>query len=285
MPPRAKTIEILLPFGDPRGLRVIHDIGRKPRLLVMPRPLFPQAESRLKDGAVGVYFLFGGFADLGEKQSVYVGEAENWYDRLKSHAADKDFWHTAVVVQSKEYTKTHGKYLESHAVSRCRKVDRFRLENKSSPAGPHVTESIEAFLEDDLDVIRELLVIAGFPVFESLRSADSERSRLFCDGPDAHGIGDYTADGMVVYAGSKARKDTKKGLWKGIVAMREKLIQEGVLVEDGVSLRFQKDWRFGSPSGASDMILGRSSNGWDEWVNEDGRTLDELVRKPAAGQA
>jgi hypothetical protein len=28
----------------------------------------------------------------------------------------------------------------------------------------------------------------------------------------------------------------------------------------------------------SDMVLGRSSNGWIEWKNKNGKTLDELKR-------
>jgi hypothetical protein len=36
---------------------------------------------------------------------------------------------------------------------------------------------------------------------------------------------------------------------------------------------------FRSPSGASDVVLGRSSNGWIEWRDSAGRTLDELKRQ------
>ena len=36
---------------------------------------------------------------------------------------------------------------------------------------------------------------------------------------------------------------------------------------------------FNTPSGASDFILGGSTNGWIEWKNKDGKTLDELYRK------
>lgn len=36
---------------------------------------------------------------------------------------------------------------------------------------------------------------------------------------------------------------------------------------------------FNTPSGASDFILGGSTNGWVEWKNKDGKTLDEIYRK------
>ena len=36
---------------------------------------------------------------------------------------------------------------------------------------------------------------------------------------------------------------------------------------------------FKTHSGASDFVLGGSTNGWVEWKNKDGKTLDELYRK------
>lgn len=36
---------------------------------------------------------------------------------------------------------------------------------------------------------------------------------------------------------------------------------------------------FTSPSSAAMFVLGGSSNGWVEWKDKDGKTLDELYRK------
>ena len=36
---------------------------------------------------------------------------------------------------------------------------------------------------------------------------------------------------------------------------------------------------FSSPSSAAMFVLGGSTNGWIEWKNKDGKTLDELFRK------
>ena len=33
------------------------------------------------------------------------------------------------------------------------------------------------------------------------------------------------------------------------------------------------------PSGAACFVLGGSRNGWAEWKNKDGKTLDEVYRK------
>jgi len=38
-------------------------------------------------------------------------------------------------------------------------------------------------------------------------------------------------------------------------------------------------WEFATPSGAGSFVLGGSINGWTEWKNSDGKTLNERVRK------
>ena len=39
---------------------------------------------------------------------------------------------------------------------------------------------------------------------------------------------------------------------------------------------FVEDTIFNSPSAASNMILGRNSNGFTEWVNKEGLTFKEI---------
>ena len=60
---------------------------------------------------------------------------------------------------------------------------------------------------------------------------------------------------------------------------RQRLIDSGDLVLDNGTYRLGRDVLFRSPSGASDVVLGRSSNGWIEWRDSAGRTLDELKRQ------
>ncbi|WP_255306983.1 DUF4357 domain-containing protein [Paraliobacillus sp. PM-2] len=42
---------------------------------------------------------------------------------------------------------------------------------------------------------------------------------------------------------------------------------------------FDSDYIFNSPSAADAAVLGRRANGWREWKDEEGRTLNELKRK------
>jgi hypothetical protein len=51
------------------------------------------------------------------------------------------------------------------------------------------------------------------------------------------------------------------------------------MVENGDKLIFAEDAVFNSPSAASNMVLGRNSNGFTEWVNEKGLTFKEVQEK------
>ena len=62
----------------------------------------------------------------------------------------------------------------------------------------------------------------------------------------------------------------------GWIALRSRLIEKGIIVKEENSYRFIQDYLFASPSAASSILLGRSSNGLKEWKNEEGTTLKEL---------
>jgi hypothetical protein len=67
----------------------------------------------------GVYVLVRPDAQAGGDR-VYFGEADDVFERLKSHDKDetKDFWTRAVTVTSKDFnlTKAHSRHLESRLI-------------------------------------------------------------------------------------------------------------------------------------------------------------------------
>ena len=62
-------------------------------------------------------------------------------------------------------------------------------------------------------------------------------------------------------------------------AARTLLLANNVLQEhNDAQLIFVEDYTFKTPSGASHVVYGRSSNGWIEWKNENGSTLHDAKR-------
>ncbi len=57
---RAKTIQIFLPGGDPRGIRVAEITTRIVQVLEVPRSLLPEFLKMPESEQVALYVLFGG---------------------------------------------------------------------------------------------------------------------------------------------------------------------------------------------------------------------------------
>jgi hypothetical protein len=280
-----KTVQIFLPDGNARSIRIAEITSRTVQAVQIPRQKLQKAEARSEVQRVGVYFLFGDVGDDASKPPAYVGEAENCFDRIEGHHRRKEFWTTAITITSKtrSFTKAHARRLEYDCIRQAQEAERFRLQNTQTPAEPHIPEPMLAELRDNFGTVQTLLSMLGFPILDPLVAGDDEQeggpALLYCRGKGAEATGEYTEDGLVVHSGSKARLDPVPSVTESVQRRRENLQEEGVLeVKDG-TLVFQQDHAFNSPSGAAGVVLGRSSNGWRDWVDGDGRTLDELERQ------
>ncbi len=112
----------------------------------------------------------------------------------------------------------------------------------------------------------------------TIKRALTPYTMIYCKGKKAIARGEYTEDGLIVFAGSTCNMDETKSLALGIRKKRQKLLQNNILVIVKDVYSFEEDYIFPSPSQASDVVLGRSSNGWDMWKYENGKTLDEVMR-------
>ncbi len=277
--PTGKTIQIFLPDSNPRGIRIAEITSRTVKVLQIPRAELEKGIWRKELGHVGLYFLLG--EDETGNKKFYVGETEDTAKRLKDHNRKGDWWHTALVCisTSAAFTKTHVKYLEWFCHQEARKTERYVVDNTNNPTKPHTSESMEADLMDHFDTIRLLCSTLGFPFFEPQRKAD--RQVVFtCKGKAAKAEGEYNEDGMVVFGGSTANVAETPSIHKYMTTIRTQLLAEGVLIPHSKDLyRFTKDHTFTSPSTAAAVVLARNANGWVEWKDKDGKTLDEVKRK------
>ena len=284
--PAAKTIQIFLPDGAPRGLRIAEMTTRIVQAVQVPRSRVSQFLARSESEAVAVYFLFGP-TDGRAKPEVYVGQTEDPRTRLKDHDAKKEFWQTAIflVTKTRTFTQVHVRYLEWYCIDQISKAGRYALENGNRASKPYIPEHLEADVLDGFDVIRTLLGTLGFVPFDppaQLAATTSEARIYSVQGPGAKGRGRLTDDGFVVLTGSFCRRDPVGSAAPQVASARRPLLDAGVLGEDDEGqLIFMEDYAFSSPSGAAMAILGRTSNGWRDWQDEEGRSLD-AERKAAA---
>ena len=287
MTPRPRTIQIFLPSGDPRGIRVAELTTSIVRVIEVPRKLRDEYLDMPEAKQVGVYFLIGDDDDQ-EYPAVYVGQTGGTGQRLVEHHKQKEFWSRALVAVSltNNLTQTHSLYLEWLSIKYANEAGRYKVENGNGGSKPHTPAPLEADCQDIFDTMRTLVATLGQPCFEPLaKSKDQVKSDelFYCKSTNYDAIGQYTEEGLVVLKGSKARVEVapSMGKWKAS-GKRETFISEGALKLEGTHYVFQRDVLFKSPSGASDFIAGASTNGWMLWKSKDGKTLDELKRQKTA---
>lgn len=276
---KAKTIQIFLPDGNPRGVKIAEITNRTVQTIFIPRASVDFALTRDELNNVGVYFLVGESEDTG-KPLVYVGETENCADRLRQHNKNKDFWQYALMIisQTKSFTKSCVKYLEWYCYQEAHKAGRFALENGTQPKEAHISESRAADLLDNFEDIKTLVSTLGYKIFDSAKQP-TVKDILYCKNKDASGSGEYTEDGMVVFKGSRCRKTCVPSAHEWVINTRKDLLAKGVLQERENCLEFVSDYVFASPSSGAEIVLGRTANGWKEWKYKNGKTLDEVKRQ------
>ena len=286
--PRPQTIQIFLPAGDPRGMRVAEITTRIIRVIEVPRSQLIEFIKTPEAQQVGVYFLMGELSEAGLPR-VYIGQSGSVGNRLVQHNQGKDFWNRAMVVISltNSMTQTHALFLEWFAISEASKAGRYSLENGNTGARPHTPAPLEADCHEIHETAATLLATLGQPIFEALTGTPervggkSEAPELFyCRGPEANGVGEYTSEGFVVHKVSTARIEIVASI-KGTSQerFRQQLVTEGLLALDGDHYVFTRDHLFASPSMAAIAVVGRSANGWIEWKTAQGQTLDGAKRQ------
>jgi hypothetical protein len=278
---RPQTIQIFLPNGSPRGIKIAEITNRVVTAILIPRNQLDNAAKRPEISNVGVYFLFGE-SNESAKQVVYIGEAENALTRLKQHHREKEFWTHAVVFVSRigTFTKAHVKYLEHLAVKIAQEVNRYKTENSTIPSAPHITESIEADLLDSFETIKVLISTLGYPIFDAINKKEIARKELFfINSRGVKAEGDLIDDGFVVFKNSEAADNTTPSCHDFIKNLRKSLLKDGILKAQNKKLIFTENYIFSSPSTAAGVVQGRAANGWRDWKDGEGKTLDELKRQ------
>ena len=280
---RPQTIQIFLPGGDPRGIRVAEITTRIVRVIEIPRILLTNFLKMPEAHQVGLYFLIGDSED-GETPPVYIGQSGGLGERLSQHHKTKDFWNKALVVVSltNNLTQTHALFLEWLSIKEAQQASRYALVNRNDGGRPHTPAPLEADCHEISETARVLLATLGYPIFDSFTRPVNEvegREFFYCRGSGTDGTGEYTSEGFVVLKDSKGRiKNVESISGTSDERFREKLVESGVMIKKDEMFVFTRDHLFASPSRAAAVLLGRSANGWMEWKNKDGQTLDTLKR-------
>ena len=274
-----KTIKIFLIDGEPNGRMSCELSNWSGKAYKIPRIKVKDCVDRNDLVTTGVYLLFG--KDEEGKDLVYIGEAESILKRLNQHLNQKDFWNETVVFISKDenLNKAHVKYLENRLHEIAIIAKRYKVENSITPTQSSISESDRAEMEEFIENIKMLVNTLGHKVFDEKRDfKPKQKQETFSikAARGADGQGEPTSDGFVVFKGSKAASTIVNSITPGFIKFRQKLIDEGILINKIEYFEFSDDYIFSSPSTAAVIVMGRNANGLSEWKLKSGKTLKDF---------
>ena len=299
---KPRSINIFLLDGDPNGIRVaqismstIQAIAFRRNKLREVRETFPEVERP------GVYILIGEDDSEPDRQLAYIGESEAIGERLaywrsNENGSDaKTFWTDTVVLISKDenLTKSHARYVEACLIRGVGSNPRWTMPNTRKPSEDAGKLPLQdrAAMDEFVDQTKTLVGALGWDLFREIRGKpiqsvdnfnenigdtqleDTDEVRFSFRGQGFSAEMKLSSSGdFVVLAHSKARVRTTATIPRGTRALRNTLLETGVLEEEGDFLVFTSDYSFSLASAAAAAVIGASANGRILWKLPDGRT-------------
>ncbi len=245
----------------------------------------------------GIYFLIGSYKETNEKV-LYVGKSNNLANRLQTHNSDhnKDWFESFVAFTSKngDLNSSHAEYLEADFIELAQKnAGSITLDNS---CGSNVKKDgkltnmymprVEGYKK------KALVIINNLNLLEFMNTGEEKTPKQIPNGDivftmnlkrnnkDKTASLEITENGYKLVKGSYVAKD-EAPYFSGMSAYkkRNELIDKGLLQDIGDIYITTEDIYFKSPSGASDVVAGSSTNGRTEWKLENGTTLDAYEQR------
>jgi hypothetical protein len=271
-------IRVLVPNGDPDGLRIVEKSNWPGVGVVFNRTNYKEVVTRTEFDKTGVYVLVG-TSEGSVLPTIYLGEGDPVKSRLNQHYGKKDFWDWAVFFVAKDdsLNKAHVQHLESELLRLAKEAKQCKLDNGQGAEAPTLSEAELALADSFLQDILSIFPLLGLSVFEKTITTTKKSSELLSiDSKGIKATGYEDAKGFIVVKGSQLVKAETNTIHQYMSSLRKDLLAQGVIVDIGQSYAFTQDQVFGSPSTAAGVILGRTANGRIEWKNNEGKTLKQL---------
>lgn len=284
-----KKLTVFMIDGTEYGPRIAEIGNWVGKGFYSPRAAINKIMTRTELSKPGVYFLKSAPKSDYYSERIYIGEAENIRTRLKQHLSDpnKDFEELVFFISNDHLlTKTQIKYLESRIVELALDAKSAEIENGTSPAIPTLHEADISDMEYFLEQIKLILPIMGFKFLVSTiakqisqkQPEETSVSETYKIKSSTYKANMYeTEQGFIVTKGSQANKTLSPSISETYKKLQEKLIASGILIDKGDFYEFTEDTVFSSTSAASNIVLGRQTQGPVEWINSANKTYKVLT--------
>ena len=272
---RSKRLEIIFYNGEPDGIRIYMRHLSTIKAFVIPRIYLSEAKKLTGVDNPGVYFLIND--ETGSLSKIYVGQTRNGITRLDDHNTRKDFWNKAILflADSQHFTLNIISGLEKYAIQKAIDANRYQVDNKNVPKYK-INEYDLPLVEEIYEEIEFFMGALGYRMNDA---NDQSNQNIFTTSRRGIvGMGTYSGEAFDLLPGSEIDM-TKPSLTQSYNAKRQECLGNGTIAKkDDGKFYLTKVLTFKTPSGASDFVLGGSTNGWTEWKDRDGKTLNDLFR-------
>lgn len=277
-----KTIELFLVNGTADDVVTAELSNWNAQAIRIPRtecrnPTHKHIADALK--GVGVYFLV--CQNDGDKEGVYVGEAEDVHSRLRRHLQDYDsgredyYWNYVIAFVGGRLDKALIRYLEKRLCAIVKECDRCECLTQKTGRKIVLKPSQVATMDEFINNIRVVLLALGSRMLVPQPCVTQTTVIFQCTGRGANAKGFPSTNGFTVIKGSRISPTIApmfESTRPGYYGLRQRLEAAGMIVEN----QFVRNYEFSSPSSASSVIQGVSSSGNRDWKTDSGQPLGAL---------
>ena len=272
----SKKLEIIYHNGQPDGIRSIHRHLSTMTTYVIPRPLLSEAKKLSGINRPGIYYLISENDDNRIAQ-IYIGQTRNGVVRLDDHNRSKNFWNKAIMflADSKTFSLDMISGLEAYAIGKAHDSKRYKVENSVNPK--YEIDEYDLPLIEEVYEELQFIMATGYKMDNS-KTTLNEANTLHTTRNGILALGVYDDENFEVLEGSEIDMN-RKCHSATLEKQRQTALANGNIVGVDGKYKLTVSVPFTSPSSAGQFVLGGSVNGWVEWKDKDGKTLDELYRK------
>lgn len=276
-------VNTVLYDGELLGIRRYAVRNWSGKIYVVPRNLIKKIDSVVEFINNPCIYILKGYKD--NLESFYIGETDDPITTLIEHRVpEEDYWSEAVLFFNDiddKLSKGISKYLES-ALYRIAKANEknafsFNLMNTKAPRQAPLALYDEDMAKEFLDRVISVSDLLGIDtLFNGMNDLNGTKlvdGTFYLKNKVAEASGARTINGgFIVFKDSVAAPSFTFATSKGVIELGNALRKNGVIVKNV----FVKDYEFNSPSLASSVVAGYSSNGYKLWKNKDGKSIAEL---------
>ena len=281
-----RTLKVVIPDGNPLNYKQV--VGGSDCVMHVLSRSFCISENlnELKGMQRPALYLL-----IDEGGKGYIGQTKGFAARVKDHLAKKPWWTRAYVFVSASglYNTANVEYLEYIAIRAAQESASYDMsDNGQTPTNPTLHEWDRPEFDEVFEQIKFFLLCERCFIFEKVEDCapstainpqknEPPRPLFYAKRKGIVAKGYPLLDGtksFVVLKGSLLNVEVTPSF--SLKKQREKVLESCVLKSKD-AYELCEDYVFTSPSSASGVCNGFSSNGFEDWKLEDGTTLKSYL--------